>query len=100
MDRHVIAHGGQPLCLLDDGIRVFVAKQYEGDFCHFVTVLLRLPSIVYLDKGECALNKPAFLFGRVFCVELGAKGHFDAAAWQQRVMPVRNRVCLGFIHLL
>ena len=60
MDRHVVAHRGQALGLFDDRFRVFVTQQYEGDFCHLRNVSLRLPLIVYLDKGEKRLNKPAF----------------------------------------
>jgi hypothetical protein len=60
MDRDVIAHSGQALRLFDDGVRVFVTQKYEGDFCHVGNELPYFRPIVYVDKGEQALNKPTF----------------------------------------
>jgi len=34
MDGNIIAHSGQLLCLMDNGVRVFVAQKDEGDFSH------------------------------------------------------------------
>jgi hypothetical protein len=51
MDRDVITHGGQALRLLDDGVRVLVAQQNEGDFCHYLeTQSLEFLPIVRIDS--------------------------------------------------
>jgi hypothetical protein len=49
MDRHEVARRGQPLGLLDDRVRVLVAQQNEGNFCHSGNSGLDFLPIVRID---------------------------------------------------
>ena len=68
MDRHVIAHGGQPLGLPDDGLRILVAQQDIGNFRHAgYRMSLSRPAcigllswITFLVNPEDRLNKQHF----------------------------------------